>query len=99
MSKKLFWQIVLLIVIFCVAWSATKVGMKYALCGMYRAKCFMMGQRSGVVNSSCPMSGKAISKDTPHRTFYKGKTIGFCGSGCKTKFEANPEKYIRKIEK
>ena len=99
MSKKLFWQIVLLIVIFCVAWSATKIVTKGILCGAYRMKCPIMMRMKDVVNSSCPMSGKAVSKDTPHRTFYKGKTIGFCGTGCKTKFEANPEKYIRKIEK
>ena len=40
----------------------------------------------GMVNSTCPMSGKALSDDCPTTT-WKGDTVGFCGPGCKTTFE------------
>jgi Cu+-exporting ATPase len=31
---------------------------------------------------------------TPHKHAYKGETYYFCAAGCRTKFAANPEKYL-----
>lgn len=53
-----------------------------------------------VINTVCPvMEGGVVSKDTKHKTVYKGKTIGFCCSGCVGEFKKDPEKYMAKIEK
>lgn len=38
------------------------------------------------VNEVCPWSGKPVSPDS--LTLYKGKTVGFCNTGCRDKFEA-----------
>ena len=37
------------------------------------------------VNQTCPWSGKPVSADS--LTLYKGKTVGFCNTGCRDKFE------------
>lgn len=37
------------------------------------------------VNTTCPWSGKPITDDA--LTLYKGRTVGFCNSGCRDKFE------------
>jgi Cu+-exporting ATPase len=29
------------------------------------------------------------------KTEYKGKTYYFCATGCKTRFDANPEQYVK----
>ncbi len=35
-------------------------------------------------------------KSTKWRSEYKGKTYYFCAPGCKKKFDADPEKYVKK---
>lgn len=55
-------------------------------------------QEEGIVNSVCPVMGGEVGKDTPYKTVYKGKTIGFCCPDCIEKFNAEPEKYMAKIE-
>jgi P-type Cu+ transporter len=30
---------------------------------------------------------------TPHRSDYAGRTMYFCGAGCKEKFDREPERY------
>jgi len=52
----------------------------------------------GVVNDICPVMGGAVSKDTPYKTIYKGKTIGFCCAGCVGAFGKDPEAYVKKID-
>jgi YHS domain-containing protein len=37
-----------------------------------------------------------VKKDTVY-SVYKGKTYVFCCPGCKPKFDADPEKYIKEI--
>jgi len=47
------------------------------------------GQKSaslGMMNDSCPMSGKKL-KDTSPNSTWNGSTVGFCGNGCKSKFD------------
>ncbi len=46
--------------------------------------------------TACPVSGDAINKDV--FTEYNGKKIYFCGADCKEAFEANPEKYAKKMK-
>lgn len=45
MSKKLFLQIIFLIVIFCVAMAVTKIGVKRMVCAKYSKKCPIMSQK------------------------------------------------------
>ena len=73
----------------------------YAGCPLAGKKCAtgVTAKEVEVTNDVCPMSGKEISKDTPHRAECKGKTIGFCGKGCAKKFKANPDNYCGNIEK
>jgi Cu+-exporting ATPase len=46
---------------------------------------------------SCPVMGTKFAKDKAvNSTEYKGKTYYFCCLGCKSKFVAEPEKYVKK---
>ncbi|RME28327.1 MAG: YHS domain-containing protein [Deltaproteobacteria bacterium] len=47
--------------------------------------------------ATCPVSGKqfVVKADTARST-YKGKHYVFCCPGCKPKFDADPEKYLKK---
>ena len=47
------------------------------------------------VNAACPMSGKDIKAGCV--AVYKEEAIGFCGGGCKKKFEADPAAMIGKL--
>lgn len=46
----------------------------------------------GVIDPVCGMTIDPHS--TPHRAEYKGHTYYFCSAGCRTKFSADPEKYL-----
>ncbi len=48
------------------------------------------------VNSVCPWSGKPVSADS--LTFYKGRVVGFCNTGCRNKFEAATRAFDGAIE-
>jgi len=52
-----------------------------------------------VINNTCPVMGRAVSKDTPYKVEYKGETVGFCCAECVKKFKADPEKYMKKLDK
>jgi len=41
-----------------------------------------------------PVCGMSVKPESPHRTDHRGKTYLFCGAGCRTKFEADPERYL-----
>jgi YHS domain-containing protein len=49
------------------------------------------------VNSKCPMSGKPV--DAEKVVVYKGETIGFCCGNCLKKFEAEPQKHVKKVQR
>jgi YHS domain-containing protein len=52
-----------------------------------------------VVSAVCPVMGNKIpdvSKAPGGKSTYKGKTYYFCCPGCKTAFDKNPGKYIKK---
>lgn len=76
--------------------SFTSSGIAFAHCGMCQPK---SGEKGEPINAVCPVMGGEVSKDTPHKTEYNGKTIGFCCPGCIETFNSDPEKYMAKIEK
>jgi len=52
-----------------------------------------------IINKICPVMGGGVDRDTPYTAEYKGKKIGLCCSGCITTFNADPEKYMQKLQK
>src|SRR5437867_11118305 len=42
-----------------------------------------------------PVCGMTVRADSPHRATHGGREYFFCGAGCKRKFEAEPERYLR----
>jgi hypothetical protein len=48
-----------------------------------------------IQQTACPVMAGAINKDI--FTEYKGKKVYFCCTGCKEKFEKEPEKYLGKL--
>ena len=54
--------------------------------------------KGGVCNTTCPVMGGEVAKDTPHKAQYNGKTIGFCCAGCVKAFKSDPEKYTAKLD-
>ena len=55
-------------------------------------------EKGEVINVVCPVMGGKVDKDTPYKTEYKDKIIGFCCPGCIPMFNANPEKYMVKLQ-
>jgi len=49
-----------------------------------------------VWNKVCPVTGEELDNDAT-TIEYKGKTIGFCCSKCESKFEKDPEKYMKNL--
>ncbi len=49
------------------------------------------------VNTTCIMSGKPVKEGVTSE--YKGKTVGFCCTNCKARFDSNPDKFGKKITK
>lgn len=45
-----------------------------------------------------PVCGMTVGADTPHRLSHKGEDALFCSAHCKTKFAAEPEKYVKPNE-
>jgi P-type Cu+ transporter len=41
-----------------------------------------------------PVCGMTVSPDSPHRLEHGGRTFRFCAAGCRSKFEADPERYL-----
>ena len=47
-------------------------------------------------NKVCPVKGEEIDADAP-TVEYNGKIIGFCCPGCDSKFQKDPEKYMKNL--
>lgn len=41
-----------------------------------------------------PVCGMKVTADSPHVLQHEGQSVYFCNAGCKTKFAANPAKYM-----
>ena len=42
-----------------------------------------------------PVCGMTVDRNkTPHRSVVDGRTVYFCGAGCKAKFDADPDVYL-----
>ncbi len=53
------------------------------------------GEAGGRATATDPVCGMSVDPQTAkHRTPYKGQTYYFCREGCKTKFEADPKRYL-----
>jgi Cu+-exporting ATPase len=48
--------------------------------------------------STDPVCGMSVSEASAHRHDYEEKTYHFCSAGCRSKFAADPEKYLRGSE-
>lgn len=48
------------------------------------------------VNTTCPVGSRPARTDIT--STYQGKTVAFCCSKCKAKFDAEPAKYADKIK-
>jgi YHS domain-containing protein len=74
----------------------------YASCGYCKASSHSSAKTDKAekepVNRTCPVMGGKVSKDTPYKTVYKGKTIGFCCAGCVEAFNADPKKYYKNLK-
>ncbi len=46
-----------------------------------------------------PVCGMTVKADTPHRTTHDGHEVLFCSGGCKTKFQAEPDRYLKPATK
>ncbi len=49
--------------------------------------------QADAVNKDCPVSGKAVGKQTSDYA----KTVAFCCEKCKAKFDANPKEFVDKV--
>jgi Cu+-exporting ATPase len=41
-----------------------------------------------------PVCGMKVTAASPHRSVYEGEPVYFCSAGCKTKFDADPRRYL-----
>jgi P-type Cu+ transporter len=46
-----------------------------------------------------PVCGMTVKPDTPHRATHDGQDVLFCSAGCKTKFQAEPGRYLKPASK
>jgi YHS domain-containing protein len=46
-----------------------------------------------------PVCGMSVNRKTALRSEWNGTTYYFCGPGCKERFEADPERYLRSSRK
>jgi hypothetical protein len=53
---------------------------------------FTLTMRRGARDPVCGMTVDRAK--TPHRSHFKGRTVYFCGAGCKASFDADPERYV-----
>ena len=49
------------------------------------------------VQTTCPTCGEKVDKD--FFSYHKGRGIYFCGEDCKKAFDAEPEKFLGKLQK
>lgn len=47
-------------------------------------------------NKVCPVKGEEVDPETPTIN-YNDKVIGFCCPGCDSKFQKDPEKYLKNL--
>jgi YHS domain-containing protein len=47
-------------------------------------------------NKVCPVKGEEVDVEAP-TVEYNGKVIGFCCPGCDSKFQKDPEKYMKNL--
>ncbi len=45
-----------------------------------------------------PVCGMTVTEQSPHSQVHGGRTVYFCGAGCKAKFVAEPSKYLDRMQ-
>jgi len=90
--------IVLSILVFAFV-SFVSSGIAFAGCGACGAGSAEFSEADEAINTVCPVMGGEVKKDTPYKTEYNRKTIGFCCPGCIKTFNGDPEKYMAQIKK
>ena len=56
-------------------------------------------QDAGVAPSlKDPVCGMTVTEQSPHSQVHGGRTVYFCGAGCKAKFVADPSKYLDRMQ-
>jgi P-type Cu+ transporter len=53
----------------------------------------MVDRSTGSFAMKDPVCGMSVSEKSPHALEHDGRTVYFCGPGCKAKFAADPERY------
>ena len=44
-----------------------------------------------------PVCGMSVKADSPHHTMHEGHDYRFCSAGCRTKFVADPARYLKPV--
>jgi YHS domain-containing protein len=71
-------------------------------CGIKEAQSSMQMKESTetatvqIWNKVCPVKGEEVDAEAP-TVEYNGKIIGFCCPGCDSKFQKDPEKYMKNL--
>jgi len=73
-----------------VSWNYTTV--LDILFALIAAALFGLTLRRGAKDPVCGMT--VDRSKTPHRSIVAGRTVFFCGAGCKAKFDADPDAYV-----
>lgn len=45
-----------------------------------------------------PVCGMSVSRNSPHVVEHEGRTYAFCCAGCRSRFQADPAKYLHRAE-
>ncbi|HLY11899.1 MAG TPA: hypothetical protein VKW04_21540 [Planctomycetota bacterium] len=76
--------------------AAMTLSMAYATATGSRAGTLSNASVEDPINKKCPITGKDIVAGRTSE--YKKQLIGFCCMDCVSKFEGDPEKYIKKVK-
>ena len=65
-------------------------------CGAHSSKAHQHGHTSGIASTIDPVCGMTVDPEkAQHKAEYNGSTYYFCSAGCRTKFMAEPNKYLQ----
>jgi len=69
----------------------TAMVLKGRFATVWNSSDFIRWSKPNSINSRCPRSGGAVSNDS--LCDYRGVTVGFCNTGCRDSFAANPQEF------
>jgi Cu+-exporting ATPase len=71
---------------------------EHACCSTEGSKSHSTAHRDPEVDRNTsldPVCGMTVANDSPHAATHKGEQYVFCSAGCRTKFVASPDKYLK----